>query len=327
MAQAHHSNASTTASATSQHSLRQLVRTQITEYSRLTQNLFTSLDALADGKGTPSVPNDIMKQIVQLDSTLMGAVEKIEAHQIQQRKIRQVRQEIDEQNKAIMTVIRTLREAKQVLESNLENLEEKRAASAEARSAEVSVGEIVAYANRLSNYTSAPPNFNPSDPNQIFEPPYPREVNMRAGILNQQHIPAAALVSLDGGHMPGTTGLPPGTVGADAAAGAGAAGAAPMAAHALNINSGESLLGVDGVIGNNNNNSNNIHLLGNGTLLPQPMADNDEDDSGSSSDEDRYNSYERIKQEEERKRQEQQQHQPPPEQEPEEPPEFGLDLN
>jgi len=45
-----------------------------------------------------------------------------------------VRQEIDEQNKAIMTVIRTLREAKQVLESNLENLEEKRAASAEARS-------------------------------------------------------------------------------------------------------------------------------------------------------------------------------------------------
>ncbi|KAF9940814.1 hypothetical protein BGZ67_006664 [Mortierella alpina] len=323
MAQAQHSIASTTATATSQHSLRQLVRTQITEYSRLTQNLFTSLDALADGKGTSSVPNDIMKQIVQLDSTLMGAVEKIEAHQIQQRKIRQVRQEIDEQNKAIMTVIQTLREAKQVLESNLENLEEKRAASAEARSAEVSVGEIVAYANRLSNYTSAPPNFNPSDPNQTFEPPYPREVNMRAGILNLQHIPAAALVSLDGGHMPGTTGPPHGgAIGSDAAA--GTAAVASMAVNALHINPGEGA-GV-GVLGNNNN-SNNIHLLGNGTLLPQQMVDNDEDDSGSSSDEERYNSYERIKQEEERKRQEQQQHQQPPEQEPEEPPEFGLDLN
>ncbi|KAF9568128.1 hypothetical protein EC968_003102 [Mortierella alpina] len=318
MAQAHHSIASTTATATSQHSLRQLVRSQITEYSRLTQNLFTSLDALADGKGTSSVPNEIMKQIVQLDSTLMGAVEKIEAHQIQQRKIRQVRQEIDEQNKAIMTVIQTLREAKQVLESNLENLEEKRAASAEARSAEVSVGEIVAYANRLSNYTSAPPNFNPSDPNQIFEPPYPREINMRAGILNQQHIPAAALVSLDGGHMPGTTGPPPGAVGVDATA--GPAGTTPMAVNALHINPGEG-----GILGNNN--SNSIHLLGNGTLLSQQMADNDDDDSGSSSDEERYNSYERIKQEEERKRQEQQQHQQPSEQEPEEPPEFGLDLN
>ncbi|KAF9944898.1 hypothetical protein BGZ72_001856 [Mortierella alpina] len=320
MAQAHYSIAATTATATSQHSLRQLVRTQITEYSRLTQNLFTSLDALADGKGTPSVPNDIMKQIVQLDSTLMGAVEKIEAHQIQQRKIRQVRQEIDEQNKAIMTVIQTLREAKQVLESNLENLEEKRAASAEARSAEVSVGEIVAYANRLSNYTSAPPNFNPSDPNQNFEPPYPREINMRAGILNQQHIPAAALVSLDGGHMPGTTGPPPGAIGGDAAAGTAAAAVAPIAVNAPHLNPGE---GLGGVLGN----TNNIHLLGNGTLLPQQMADNDDDDSGSSSDEERYNSYERIKQEEERKRQEQQQLQQPPEQEPDEPPEFGLDLN
>lgn len=75
--------------------------------------------------------------------------------------------------------------------------------------AEVSISDIVSYANRLSAYTSAPPNFNPGDPNQPFEPPYPREVNMRAGILNQQHIPAAALVTLDGGVMPGTTGPPP----------------------------------------------------------------------------------------------------------------------
>ncbi|KAF9212578.1 hypothetical protein CPC16_011971 [Podila verticillata] len=195
--------------ATSQHSLRQLVRTQINEYSRLTQLLFTNLEILADGKTPPAPPNDIMKQIVQLDATLMGAVEKIELHQRQQRRIRQVRLEIEEQNKAIMAVIQSLRSAKQVLELNLENLEEKRAASADARSAEVSISDIVSYANRLSAYTSAPPNFNSQDPNQPFEPPYPREVNMRAGILNQQHIPAAALVTLDGGVMPGTTGPPP----------------------------------------------------------------------------------------------------------------------
>ncbi|KAF8997339.1 hypothetical protein BGZ52_011103, partial [Haplosporangium bisporale] len=120
--------------ATSQHSLRQLVRTQINEYSRLTQLLFTNLEILADGKTPPAPPNDIMKQIVQLDATLMGAVEKIELHQRQQRRIRQVRLEIEEQNKAIMAVIQSLRSAKQVLELNLENLEEKRAASADARS-------------------------------------------------------------------------------------------------------------------------------------------------------------------------------------------------
>ncbi|KAG0195641.1 hypothetical protein BGX28_000945 [Mortierella sp. GBA30] len=322
MAQVFQSVVSST-SSTSQHSLRQLVRSQITEYSRLTQSLFTSLDALADGKGTSVAPNDIMKQIVQLDSTLMGAVEKIEAHQIQQQKIRQVRQEIEEQNKAIMTVIQSLREAKQVLESNLENLEEKRAASAEARSAEVSVGEIVAYANRLSNYTSAPPNFNPNDPNANFEPPYPREVNMRAGILNQQHIPAAALVSLDGGHMPGTTGVAP-TLGvpgtaADTEAIAAASSNVNAIATGLSLVPGEASTGV-GM-------ANNIHLLGNGALMPND-ADMEDEDTGSSSDEDKYNSYERIKQEEEeRKRQQQQRQQQQQEQEPEEPPEFGLDLN
>ncbi|KAF9428491.1 hypothetical protein BGZ94_002200 [Podila epigama] len=213
-------------SATSQHSLRQLVRTQITEYSRLTQLLFTTLELLADGRASPNAPNDIMKQIVQLDATLMGAVEKIELHQQQQRKILQVRQEIEEQNKAIMNVIQTLRGAKQVLELNLEDLEEKRAASADARAAEVSISEIVSYANKLSSYTSAPPNFNPQDVNQPFEPPYPREVNMRAGILNQQHIPAAALVTLDGGVMPGTTGATPGQAdgGIGSAVGMGASG-------------------------------------------------------------------------------------------------------
>lgn len=66
----------TATAATSQHSLRQQVRSQITEYSRLTNALFTSLDVLADGKAAPAAPNDIMKQIVQLDATLMGAVEK-----------------------------------------------------------------------------------------------------------------------------------------------------------------------------------------------------------------------------------------------------------
>ncbi|KAF8930538.1 hypothetical protein BGZ58_008193 [Dissophora ornata] len=79
-----------------------------------------------------------------------------------------------------MNVIQNLRDAKQVLETRLEDQDQKQAISADARSAEVSVTEIVACANRLSNYTSAPPNFNPQDPNQPFEPPYPWEVIMRA---------------------------------------------------------------------------------------------------------------------------------------------------
>ncbi|KAF9974104.1 hypothetical protein BGZ65_008915, partial [Modicella reniformis] len=121
-------------SAASQHSLRQLVREQITEYSRLTQSLFASLEVQVEGKVASVAPNEIMKQIVQLDATLMGAVEKIELHQKQQQRIRRVRLEIEEQNKAIMTVIQNLRDAKQTLETSLEDQDQKRAIAADARS-------------------------------------------------------------------------------------------------------------------------------------------------------------------------------------------------
>ncbi|KAI8596146.1 hypothetical protein EDD21DRAFT_389076, partial [Dissophora ornata] len=151
----------------STNSLRQL----IAEYSRLTQSLFALLDVPVEGKVAPAPPKDIMKQIVQLDAKLMGAVEKSMSQQILG----------EEQNKATMNAIQNL----------LEDQDQKQDISADA-----------------PNYTSAPPNFKPQDPNQPFEPPYSREINMRARILNQQHIPAAALVSLDGGVMPGTTGQP-----------------------------------------------------------------------------------------------------------------------
>ncbi|KAF9563174.1 hypothetical protein BGW38_008958, partial [Lunasporangiospora selenospora] len=184
-----------TSTGASQHSLRQLVQAQILEYSRLTQSLFMALEAQAEGKSPQPAPPEIMRSIVQLDSTLMGAVEKIEIHQKQQQRIKQVRDEIENRNKAIMTVVQSLRSAKLSLESRLEHLDERQSSLAGDTNPnnELSVEDIVSYANRLGAYTSAPPNFNPQDPNQPFEPPYPREVNMRAGILNQQHVPAAAL--------------------------------------------------------------------------------------------------------------------------------------
>ncbi|KAF9438404.1 hypothetical protein BGZ76_008058 [Entomortierella beljakovae] len=275
-----------------QHSLRQMVRNQITEYSRLTQTLFTSLELMTDGKAPPAQPSEVMKKIVQLDNTLMGAVEKIELHQKQQQRIRKVRLEIEEQNKAIMKVIQSLRDAKQVLESNFEDLEEKRAVTADARSAEISVNEIIAYANRLSNYTSAPPNFNPADPNHPFEPPYPREVSMRAGILNQQHTPAAGLISLDGSMMPGTAGLP-GPPGAGAGAGIDGADGSVHPGGLAN----------DGTI------NNNIHSLSNNGSRPQlpheaDGGDDDDDDSGSSSEEEGFSLYGRVMEQDEQSRQE-----------------------
>ncbi|KAG0209412.1 hypothetical protein BGX33_005523 [Mortierella sp. NVP41] len=291
---------------TSQQSLRQQVRDQITEYSRLTQGLFTSFDILADGKTPPESPNDMMKQIVQLDATLMGNVDKIEQHQIQQRKILQVRKEIEGVDKAIMTVIQTLRDAKQVLEASLEDQDEKLTASADARSAEISVSEIVAYANRLGNYTSAPPNFNPADPNQPFEPPYPREVSMRAGILNQQHVPAAALVSLDGGVMPGMAGQPIPPIGGVAGAGSSGEGATP-AGGIVPVSAG-----IPGVGGEASGVGVGVGLhngyMGPG-MVPHGLVDEDEDDSGSSSEDEGLSFYGRNKERQDQQQQLQQQQQ------------------
>ncbi|KAF9908999.1 hypothetical protein EC991_009181 [Linnemannia zychae] len=301
---------------TSQQSLRQQVRDQITEYSRLTQGLFTSFDILADGKTPPESPNDMMKQIVQLDATLMGNVDKIEQHQIQQRKILQVRKEIEGVDKAIMTVIQTLRDAKQTLENSLENHDEKMAASTDARLAEISVSEIVAYANRLGNYTSAPPNFNPADPNQPFEPPYPREVSMRAGILNQQHVPAAALVSLDGGVMPGMAGQPiqPLTVGTSG--GESGEGATPAGGVVPGAGAGEGGVGL-----------HNGHM---GMMPPHGLIDEDDDDSGSSSEDDGLSFYGRNKERQDQYQQQQEQQQQQQQQEPDDEDAadiFDLDLS
>ncbi|KAG0074307.1 hypothetical protein BGZ90_010879 [Linnemannia elongata] len=285
---------------TSQQSLRQQVRDQITEYSRLTQGLFTSFDILADGKTPPESPNDMMKQIVQLDNTLMGNVDKIEQHQIQQRKILQVRKEIEGVDKAIMEVIRTLRMAKETLEASLENHDEKMAASTDARLAEIPVSEIVAYANRLGNYTSAPPNFNPADPNQPFEPPYPREVSMRAGILNQQHVPAAALVSLDGGVMPGMAGQP---IQPLVVPGESGEGATPVGGIISGVGAGVggdagAGLGVGGLM--------NGHMV---MMPPLGLMDEDDDDSGSSSEDEGLSFYGRNRERQDQLQQQQQQQQ------------------
>ncbi|KAF9969796.1 hypothetical protein BGZ65_011627, partial [Modicella reniformis] len=184
--------------------------------------------------------------------------------------------------------------------------------------AEVSVSEIVAYANRLSNYSSAPPNFNPQDPNQPFEPPYPREVNMRAGILNQQHIPAAALVSLDGGTMPGTSGQPAPqaalTAALDQQQGAGL-GIPPVAATQVpapvppgaSVPFGVGFGTTETTVGTA---TNHIQRLANGGhILPQELLDDDDDDSGSSSEEEEFSLYGRTQHEEEQRRQQQQQQQ------------------
>jgi hypothetical protein len=52
----------------------------------------------------------------------------------------------------------------------------------------VSAEDILDYAKKLSQYTSAPPHFNPAIPSSmIVYPPYPDESRMRMGLLFRQN--------------------------------------------------------------------------------------------------------------------------------------------
>jgi hypothetical protein len=52
----------------------------------------------------------------------------------------------------------------------------------------VSAEEILDYANRLSQYTSAPPHYDPAMPSSMIAyPPYPDESRMRMGLLFRQY--------------------------------------------------------------------------------------------------------------------------------------------
>ena len=52
----------------------------------------------------------------------------------------------------------------------------------------MSAEDILDYAKKLSQYTSAPPHFNPAMPSSmIVYPPYPDESRMRMGLLFRQN--------------------------------------------------------------------------------------------------------------------------------------------
>ncbi|OMJ18289.1 hypothetical protein AYI69_g3914 [Smittium culicis] len=45
--------------------------------------------------------------------------------------------------------------------------------------------EIIGHSKRISSFTSAPPNYDSNKPLLPAEPPYPIELVMRAGLINQ----------------------------------------------------------------------------------------------------------------------------------------------
>ncbi|RKP24624.1 vitamin-D-receptor interacting mediator subunit 4-domain-containing protein [Syncephalis pseudoplumigaleata] len=162
------------------------VSQRVDAYASLTRKLFGTLEALADDKRAASGgegPKAIIERIIALDAILQKEVDQIEEHQRWQQQILDTEMAIDGCDRAAERLVRTLHQAKMTLEDMVDEAEAQ-IAEAEAR-APLDVAQVLAYAKRLAPYTSAPPKFDPNQPAQAFEKPFPDEQMMRAGRLGQ----------------------------------------------------------------------------------------------------------------------------------------------
>lgn len=83
-----------------------------------------------------------------------------------------------------------LHSAKELLEDVLRTAKATEVPSVTNGEREMTVDEILRYAKKLANFTSAPPNFDPAanDPLVEVEPPYPSELALRASLMNQPNM-------------------------------------------------------------------------------------------------------------------------------------------
>ncbi|KAF7730165.1 hypothetical protein EC973_002773 [Apophysomyces ossiformis] len=171
-------------------SLRDQVDQLLTEYADLVRQYFQSLSAVAENAPVEDPLESIVERIVALDAQLQVAAGQIEEHQERQQRIIQVQDEIQRHHVALLRLVQRLDEAREELDQELNTAKGELRAAQYARDANIQSTDIIAYAAKLSKYTSAPPNFDlmNRDIKVDFEKPYPDEQRMKRGLLYRQHL-------------------------------------------------------------------------------------------------------------------------------------------
>jgi mediator of RNA polymerase II transcription subunit 4 len=122
---------------------------------------------------------------------LASAINLAHIHQIKQRKIDALEAEILALDCEWREICRDLAQGKTELEELIEEGEARIKAIEQAKKASIPHPELLAYAQSLSAFTSAPPNMPDSTlpgqpPPPLFFPPFPNEEKMRRGRLNAE---------------------------------------------------------------------------------------------------------------------------------------------
>ncbi|KAI9480421.1 MAG: vitamin-D-receptor interacting mediator subunit 4-domain-containing protein [Benjaminiella poitrasii] len=170
-------------------SLREQVREHITEFSDNVRKYFLSLSSVAENATADSNPEQIVKHMALIDEKLQKAVEHIESHQMRQQRIIQVQDEIQQHNIALLEIIQKLGAVRDELDLSLTQAKTELKSMKYAADSNIQFTDVLAYASKLSKYTSAPPNFDNANMKIDFEKPYPDEERMRRGLLYWQNAP------------------------------------------------------------------------------------------------------------------------------------------
>jgi len=153
----------------------------------LAQTLFMSLSP-PQTKPPPPPP---LSDFLECDQALASAINLAHIHQIKQRKIDALEAEILALESEWREICKELAQGKTELEELIEEGETRIQAIEQAKKASIPYPELLAYAQSLSAFTSAPPNMPDlalpgQPPPPLFFPPFPNEEKMRRGRLNAE---------------------------------------------------------------------------------------------------------------------------------------------
>ncbi|KAF7309580.1 Mediator of RNA polymerase II transcription subunit 4 [Mycena indigotica] len=158
----------------------------LSELQTLSHTLFMSLSP----PQTKPPPPPSLAAFIACDEALASAVNLAYTHQIKQRKIEVLKEEILELDGRWREICTQLNVGKYELEQVIEEGQELTQSIEQAKKASIPYPELLALAQSLSSFTSAPPNMSldPSLPGQppLFFPPFPTEEKLRRGKLENE---------------------------------------------------------------------------------------------------------------------------------------------
>ncbi|KAF9245354.1 vitamin-D-receptor interacting mediator subunit 4-domain-containing protein [Melanogaster broomeanus] len=164
---------------------------QLTTLTTLSNTLFQSLSPQSHAKPNPTPPP--LGAFLDAEISLALALAQTASHQRRQKRIDALVAEIGELEDRWREIVELIEKGKRELEGVVAEGEERIEGIKKAKEASIPYPELLAYAQSLSAFTSAPPNMpdpnapsstTPGAPVPLFFPPFPNEEKMRRGRLN-----------------------------------------------------------------------------------------------------------------------------------------------